>query len=225
MKRKISTLRFFFSTGVFFLLTACAAYDLGSSGNTFYEPPDVNAPQWGEGISLIVEKKCATCHTAATPWYKPKNTPELPNSSNPNFGLNYIALEAFFDKQNSLMSLVKKCVESTCGTENIPMPPAYATPLSPNEKTALLNFVTPLIPAATINLSETFKTNCGGCHGADGRSGPESYPKLGGPAGSPKTFEQFKTIIQNGQIGQNVMPPQPNYDISQAQSDYNFLYK
>jgi mono/diheme cytochrome c family protein len=220
MKRKISTLRLFLSTGVFFLLTACAAYDLGSSGNTFYEPPDVNAPQWGEGISLIVEKKCATCHTAATPWYKPKNTPELPNSSNPNFGLNYIALEAFFDKQNSLMSLVKKCVESKCGTENIPMPPAYATPLSPNEKTALLNFVTPLIPAATINLSESFKTTCGGCHGADGRSG--SFPKLGGPTGTAKTFEQFKTIIQNGQGG---MPAQAGYDINQAQSDYDLLYK
>jgi cytochrome c5 len=220
MKRKISTLRLFLSTGVFFLLTACAAYDLGSSGNTFYEPPDVNAPQWGEGISLIVEKKCATCHTAATPWYKPKNTPELPNSSNPNFGLNYIALEAFFDKQNSLMSLVKKCVESKCGKEDIPMPPAYATPLSPNEKTALLNFVTPLIPAASINLSESFKNTCGGCHGADGRSG--SSPKLGGPTGTAKTFEQFKNIIQNGQGG---MSKQPNYDISQAQSDYDLLYK
>ena len=220
MKIKISTLQLFLSTGVFFLLAACAAYDLGSSGNTFYEPPDINAPKWNEGISLIVEKKCATCHTSTTAWYKPKNTPDLPNSSNPNFGLNYIALEAFFDKQNSLMSLVKKCVESTCGKEDIPMPPTYATPLSPNEKTALLNFVTPLIPAATINLSKSFNDRCSGCHGADGRSG--SYPKLGGPAGSPKTFEQFKTIIQNGQSG---MPAQPNYDISQAQSDYDLLYK
>lgn len=220
MKIRISVLRLFLGTGVYFLLTACAAYDLGSSGNTFYEPPDVNAPQWGEGISLIVEKKCATCHTSAAPWYRPKNTPDLPNESNANFGLNYIALEAFFDKQNSLMSLVKKCIESKCGKEDIPMPPEYATPLNSNEKTALLNFVTPLIPAASINLSETFQDNCGACHGADGRSG--TYPKLGGPAGSQKEFEEFKIIIQNGQ---KQMPAQPNYDISKAQSDYNLLYK
>lgn len=199
------------------LVAGCAAYDLGADGKFSYEVPDPDKPAWNEGISIIVDKKCATCHTYANPWYKPKNVPELPNAENPNFGLNNIALEAFFDSKNALLVTVKKCIETACPS-NIPMPPNYATPLSESEKKALLKFLTDRIPAAApSSLSDSFKNTCGVCHGADGRTG--AYAKLGD---TKYTLEQFKNIIQNGIGG---MKAQPNYDITKAESDHAQLFK
>ncbi|NBW82447.1 hypothetical protein EBR21_11900, partial [bacterium] len=45
------------------LSSACTSYDYGSGGDFYYEVPDPENPLWNEGISELVEKKCATCHT------------------------------------------------------------------------------------------------------------------------------------------------------------------
>ncbi|MEY4065803.1 MAG: hypothetical protein RIR26_2011 [Pseudomonadota bacterium] len=218
MKIQFSVLKNCFLLGLLTVLSACAAYDLGGSGKYSYEVPDPDAPSWNEGIKIIVEKKCATCHTNQDHWYKPKNVPALANDTNPNYGLNNISEESFFEKTNATLVLVKKCIEATCGKDNIPMPPNYATPLSESEKKAVLKFLTNIIPAtAASNLSDSFKNTCGACHGADGRSG--FAKKLGD---TKYTLDQFKNIIQNGKGG---MQAQPNYDITKADADYAQLFK
>lgn len=203
-----------------FGLTTCAAYDLGKDGTTYYKIDDPESATWNE-VSFIVKDKCATCHTDEKPWYKPANTLEKPNTENPNFGLNKIGLEAFFDWRNNELANVKKCIVSQCGLENIPMPPKYATQLDDNEKTALLSFVQKLLDEKSKNdpstLSSTFQDNCAGCHGSKGEGG--SYPKL---AGTQLEIEAFKQIIQNGKGG---MKPMPNYDITKAESDLAELKK
>jgi hypothetical protein len=198
------------------ILSACTAYDFGGTGDYFYEVANPEKPSWNDGIGVVVEKKCGTCHTQSNPWYKPQNVPELPNTQNVVFGLNFISQEAFFSPENKLLPLVKKCIESTCGKDNIPMPPNYATPLSESEKKALLAYITPIIPVVVSSLSDTFKANCS-CHGADGKSG--FAPKLGTTRYS---LDEFKNIISNGIRS---MQPQPGYDLSKAESDYSSLYK
>ena len=74
-----------------FLLTTCAAYDLGKDGTTYYKIDDPENATWDQ-VSFIVKDKCATCHTDEKPWYKPENTNNRPNAENPNFGLNNLAL-------------------------------------------------------------------------------------------------------------------------------------
>lgn len=199
-------------------LVGCSTYDFGDGGTYKIEVPDEENPEWERGVSEIVALKCATCHTEKSPWYKPKNVPAYPNASNPNFGLNNISLQAFFDLENPLVTVVKRCIETTCTEgKNDPMPPNYATQLTEGEKKALLNFVKPFVKAVKSDLSESFKSTCGGCHGADGRSG--FAPKLGD---SPYDLQQFKQIIQNGTGG---MKPQPGYDIGKAEADHKLLYK
>ncbi|MEN9826155.1 MAG: Cytochrome oxidase, cbb3-type, subunit [Pseudomonadota bacterium] len=208
--------KFCFSAFVF-LLSACTSYDYGSTGDFYYEVPDPENPLWNEGISELVEKKCATCHTSANPWYKPQNVPELANAQNPAFGLNFISQEAFFDGLNSLLPLVKKCIESTCGKDNIPMPPNYATPLNASEKKALLAYITPKLPVVASNLSDSFKSSCGGCHGSDGKSG--YAPKLGT---TPYTLDAFKDVITKGK---GTMGAQPGYDLTKAEADHSIIFK
>ncbi|MFZ9520167.1 MAG: c-type cytochrome [Silvanigrellaceae bacterium] len=206
----------------FLLVNGCTSYDFGSTGDYYYGIPDAEKPAWNEGISELVEKKCATCHTQANPWYKPENVPPLQNDQNPLFGLNFIAREEFFDGLNPLLPSVKKCIESTCGKDNIPMPPTYATPLDETEKKALLAYITPKIPVVASNLSDSFKSTCGGCHGADGKSG--YAPRLGA---NPFTLDEFKDVISNGKAdtGKGGMTPQPGYDVSKAEADHAILYK
>jgi hypothetical protein len=201
-----------------FGLTTCAAYDLGKDGTTYYKIDDPENATWNE-VSFIVKDKCATCHTDEKPWYKPANTPEKPNAENPNFGLNKIGLEAFFDERNSLMLAVKLCIESEdskCGEEQIPMPPKYATQLDDNERQALLAFVNRYIPAATIELSAFFKQKCAGCHGpnGDGKNGSTGIA-IGGSKSD--TFEKFKNAYET-------LPPMPGvsngYPEEDARSDW-----
>lgn len=206
------------SFGAFFLaMCGCTSYDYGSTGDYFYQVPDPENPVWNEGISELVEKKCGTCHSPANPWYKPQNVPELPSAQNPIFGLNFISQEGFFDGLNPLLPLVKKCIESTCGKDNIPMPPTYASPLNDAEKKALIAYITPKIPVVVSSLSDSFKSVCSGCHGSDGKSG--YAPKLGS---KPYTVDEFKKIITNGT---GTMGAQAGYDLSKADGDHAILYQ
>lgn len=176
-----------------FILSACSAYDLGSEGIYKYDIGNqVENPPWENAIDVIVEKKCATCHTSANPWYKPKNV----DSSGYSKQLESIATKDFWKKGEPVMTIIKECLENVCGVEKIPMPPNYATPLSPEEKQALLNFVKPLLPEASAGFSAKF-TTCEGCHGKQG-AGQGNFPKL---AGTKLTLDQFKTIIRGGKGG------------------------
>lgn len=204
-------------------LTACAAYDLGRDGTTYYKITDPENATWEE-VSFIVKNKCATCHTDEKPWYKPGNTPEKPNSEIPNFGLNKIGLQEFFNEKNELLSAVKACIESEdskCGVEQIPMPPNYATPLNDNERKALLSFVQRFLDEKakndSTNLSQSFQSKCSTCHGSKGQG--LGYPKI---AGTSLSIEEFKNIIQNGRGG---MPAISSYDISFAEADLAKLKK
>jgi len=196
-----------------FLLTTCAAYDLGKDGTTYYKIDDPENATWDQ-VSFIVKDKCATCHTDEKPWYKPENTPEKANAENPNFGLNKIALREFWDKNNGLMSLVRQCIADVCGTEEIkvPMPPNYATPLDENEKTALLSFTSKYIPAATIELSETFQSKCAGCHGqnGDGKNGLTGNKAIG--ESQSDTFEKYKNTYKT-------ITPMPTYSADYSDAD------
>jgi mono/diheme cytochrome c family protein len=225
MKATLLTLQLMlFFTGC--LLSACSAYDLGSAGQYEYkvDEKDVANPPWDEVVSIIVEKKCATCHTTANPWYKPKNVPSLPNAANPSFGLDYIGSKDFFKADNSLLTLVKKCIEtskSTCGKENIPMPPSYATPLYDQERTILVNFVSALIPAAQPGgLSQTFLNNCSGCHPqASGYGSAASGNKKIGESRSD-TFDKYKNTYKT-------LAPMPalaaNYTDEDALADWKLI--
>jgi mono/diheme cytochrome c family protein len=208
--------------GSLVVFAGCSAYDLGNSGNYYYQIPDIENPSWDQGISALVINKCASCHTPTTPWYKPRNVSDYPNASEPIFSLSNIGSEQFFDSKNALMPLLKKCIESTCGKENnVPMPPKYATPLNEDEKTALLNFIKPFIKETTsspttANLSASFKSVCGVCHGADGRSG---FAKKIGE--TKYTLAEFQDIIQKGKGSMN---PQPNYDLTNVAADHKVLF-
>jgi hypothetical protein len=217
MKIKLLTLRTsLIATGC--LLSACSAYDLGSAGDYEYQvnEKDLANPPWEEVVSVIIEKKCATCHTPANPWYKPQNVPSLPNGTTPAFGLDYIGSKDFFKAENSLLTLVKKCIEtktSTCGKDNIPMPPNYATPLKDQERTALVNFVSALIPAAQPNgLSEFFNNKCLSCHTKD--SGYGSAASLDKKIGDSRsdTFDKYKAMY-------TTLPPMPNYATGYTDAD------
>lgn len=197
-------------------LSSCSAYDLGSAGNYYYDigADNITNPTWEGGISVIVEKKCATCHTAANPWYKPKNVDT--NTNGPK--LQNIASKEFW-KEDTIMSLIKKCLEATCGVENVPMPPKYASPLNQNEKDALINFTNKLIPAASAGFSAKF-AGCEACHATKG-AGQGTFPKL---AGTALTLEQFNAVIRAGRGG---MPKYTTTQYSDAdlESDYNELKK
>jgi hypothetical protein len=209
-----------------FLLTTCAAYDLGKDGTTYYKIDDPENATWDQ-VSFIVKDKCATCHTDEKPWYKPENTNNRPNAENPNFGLNNLALKEFWDSKNLELTNVKKCIEKVgdkepeCGLELIPMPPKYATPLDENERTALVSFTKRLLEQQAkdnpSSLSESYQNNCKGCHGAKGEGG--GFPKI---AGTTLSLDAFKQIIQNGRGG---MSAQPLYDINKAESDLAELKK
>lgn len=227
MKLFIKKTATFFTICSSYLLTTCAAYDLGKDGTTYYEFKKPEDAAWknqnGEDqLSIVVKNKCATCHTDEEPWYKPENTPEKANSENADFDLNKIGLEAFWDAKNNELVNVKKCLTGVCGLEEIPMPPKYATPLSDNEKAALLSFTQRLLDEQAKNnpsaLSTEYIENCSGCHGSKGE-GAGNYPKI---AGTTLSLDDFKDIIQNGRGG---MPKQSDYDLNQAESDLAELQK
>lgn len=227
MKLFIKKTATFFTICSSLLLTTCAAYDLGKDGTTYYEFKKPEDAAWknqnGEDqLSIVVKNKCATCHTDEEPWYKPENTPEKANSENADFDLNKIGLEAFWDAKNNELVNVKKCLTGVCGLEEIPMPPKYATPLSDNEKAALLSFTQRLLDEQAKNnpsaLSTEYIENCSGCHGSKGE-GAGNYPKI---AGTTLSLDDFKDIIQNGRGG---MPKQSDYDLNQAESDLAELQK
>ncbi|NBW83156.1 cytochrome c [bacterium] len=197
-------------------LSSCSAYDLGSAGNYYYDigAENITNPTWEGGISAIVEKKCATCHTAESPWYKPKNVDTNANSEK----LKKIATQDFW-KQDSIMSVIKECLEATCGVEKVPMPPKYATPLSKNEKEALINFAKKYTPAASAGFSAKFAT-CEGCHGSKG-AGQGTFPKL---AGTALTLDQFKAVIRAGRGGMPVYST-TQYSDADLASDHAELKK
>jgi len=227
MKLFIKKTATFFTICSSLLLTTCAAYDLGKDGTTYYEFKNPEIAAWksqnGEDqLSIVVKNKCATCHTDEKPWYKPENTPEKANSENADFGLNKIGLEAFWDAKNNELVNVKKCLTGVCGLEEIPMPPKYATPLSDNEKAALLSFTQRLLDEQAKNnpsaLSTEYNENCSGCHGLKGE-GVGNFPKI---AGTTLSLDDFKDIIQNGR---GEMPKQSDYDLNQAEADLAELQK
>ena len=226
MKIHQSIQKFFVLMSCFVLVT-CSSYDLGESGNYYFNIGEENIanPVWEKGINQIVEKKCATCHTTTTPWYKPKNVPSFPNAETPIFGLDYIGSKDFFDSKNSLLVQVKKCIEtkdSRCGKEQIPMPPNYATPLDNNERTALVNYVNALLPKAIPGeLSAHFTTNCAGCHPkASGYGSAASANKKIGESQSD-TFDKYKNTYKT-------LAPMPNnggstYTDADALADWKFI--
>lgn len=203
-----------------FVLSACSAYDLGAAGNYYYDIGAENLanPTWEGGINVIVEKKCATCHTAQTPWYKPKNVDEG------GFGkqLEGIGTKEFWKKDDPVLTVIKLCLESVCGKEKIPMPPKYATPLSQIEKQALLNYLTPLLPAVSAGFSAAFASNgCQGCHGQDGKGGIPGFPKISATALTP---EVFKSKIRDGVAGTAMRAYNAGeYSDADIQKDYEFL--
>jgi mono/diheme cytochrome c family protein len=217
MKAKLLTLKL---SLIFlgYLLSACSAYDLGSAKQVEYavSETDLANPPWEEVVSVIVEKKCATCHTTSTPWYKPKNVPSMPNTTTPVFGLDYMGSKDFYKPENNLLTLIKKCIEteaSRCGKENIPMPPNYATPLNTQERAALVKFVSTLIPAAQPgDLSQTFINNCSGCHPkASGYGSAASSNKKIGDSQSD-TFDKYKNAYKT-------IAPMPNYSANYTDVD------
>ncbi|MEY3901277.1 MAG: Cytochrome oxidase, cbb3-type, subunit [Pseudomonadota bacterium] len=200
-----------------FVLSACSAYDLGTAGNYYYDIGAENLanPTWEGGINIIVEKKCATCHTAQTPWYKPKNVDEG------GFGkqLEGIGTKEFWKKDDPVLAVIKLCLEATCGKEKIPMPPKYATPLSQAEKQALLNYLTPLLPAASAGFSAKFQ-GCEGCHGKEGKNETSKIgPKL---SATGLSLDAFKAVIRAGRGG---MPAYAvgAYSDAELEQDYNQL--
>jgi cytochrome c551/c552 len=208
--RKLLTLNL---TGLVFTLVSCSAYDLSKAGNFYYPPNNPDAPIWEDNINNIVLYKCGSCHTPATPWFKPSNTPAQINTENPNFSLERITLEAFFDEKNQeKMRIIKKCIEDVCGTEGIPMPPNFASQLSPEEKTGLINFVNKFIVQSESNLSAFFQENCSLCHGDDGKSkGSSTQNKQIGESQSD-TFEKYKNAY-------TTLAPMPNYSSGYSDSD------
>ena len=192
---------------------SCSAYDLSKAGSIYYPPTNPDSPIWEDNINNIVAYKCGSCHTSSTPWYKPSNTPAQINPENPNFSLENITLEAFFDQRNQeMMRKVKKCLEDKCGTDAIPMPPNYATQLSAEEKTGLINFVSKFIIQSESNLSIFFQDNCSSCHGDDGKSkGIATNNKQIGE-GQSDSFEKYKAAY-------TTLKPMPNYSSGYTDPD------
>lgn len=204
-----------------FILSACSAYDLGEAGDYYYRvgEGELANPPWDGVINVIVQNKCATCHTTANPWYKPKNVPPMENASNPVLGLDYIGSKDFYKAENNLLKLVKACIEtaeSRCGKENIPMPPSYATPLDETERKALLNYVKAIIPPDEApqpgGLSALFLSKCEGCHPkASGYgSGASSNKKIGDSQSD--TFEKYKNAFKS-------LAPMPSYSTGYSDAD------
>ena len=204
----------------FFVLNSCGTYDLGNAGNYYYRIDNPSAPTWGGGIGNVVINKCATCHTSSNPWYKPKNVPDFINADNPNFSLTNIGAEQFFNSSNSTLKNVKTCLEATCGKDNIPMPPNYATPLNDEEKKALLAFVTALVPASTSGLGQFFISKCAGCHGDDGKKKSGSTLNKAIGESQSDTFAKFQTTYKT-------LSPMPGYSTgytdADAQADWKLI--
>lgn len=219
-KGKNRVVNHFLTTGsvVFTQLTlaftlGCSAYDLGQAGTTFYPPTNPDQPDWEDNINNIVKFKCASCHTRATPWFKPANTPDKINEQNQNFSLNRIELEAFFDERNQeMMRLVEKCIVDVCGTEGIPMPPNYATPLNDVEKQGLVNFVKRFIVKSDSTLSAFFQDKCATCHGDDGKSRSISTNNKQIGESQSDTFEKYKNAYTN-------ISPMPSYSSGYSDAD------
>lgn len=203
---------------VAYILSACSAYDLGASGNYYFDlgKEAIDNPTWDAGVNAIVEKKCATCHTTGNPWYKPKNVPSYANEGNPAFGLEYIKEKAFFDTNNSLLALVKKCIEtkeSRCGKDNIPMPPNYATPLNDDERKALVNFVNAILPnQTTAGLSAFFVDKCSSCH-------PQASGYGSAASGNKKIGESRSDTFEKYQATYKSLAPMPSFSKDYSDAD------
>ncbi len=198
-----------------FLMAGCAAYDLGNEGKKIFPPNNVENPIWEDNIKNIVEFKCASCHTPKEPWYKPKNTPAFKNAENPNFSLENISLQAFFDEKNQeMMRKVKLCIESVCGVDGVPMPPKFATPLDEKEKQGLLNFVSKFIVKGESKLSNFFQSKCATCHGDDGKAKSAS-------TGNKKIGESQSDTFEKYQNTYKTINPMPS--LSQGYSDADAL--
>jgi len=218
-KSMLRILEITFISSLCLLMSACAAYDLGNEGKKVFPPENVENPIWEDNIKNIVEFKCASCHTPKEPWYKPKNTPPERNAENPNFSLENIALQAFFDQRNQeMMRKVKQCIESICGKDGIPMPPKYATPLDEKEKQGLLNFVSQFIVRAPSTLSQFFQSKCATCHGDDGKSkSPATSNKAIGESQSD-TFAKYQNAYKTLQA---MEPYRTGYTDEDALADWN----
>lgn len=110
-------------------LEACRSEDLGD------KKPDVVTLRgeqvgWSDGISTIIARKCATCHTAERSQFVPANTPH---------SIDGMSQEHFYQEpanRGKVAAMRHRLVD----TPKQPMPPPFATPLSDKEKAALSEY-------------------------------------------------------------------------------------
>jgi hypothetical protein len=107
-----------------FLISSCRAYDLGNRPPIEIEVDPDNAV-WSQGIQSLIAAKCDTCHQTGGSEFEP-------------YPARFYRFDLSFDEDSFRRYLVTSCHRIQLHSN--PMPPAYATPLTDNEREALLRY-------------------------------------------------------------------------------------
>lgn len=203
---------------VLLLAAGCSAYDLGDEEQANVDV-DRDDPSWDGGIGRLVELKCASCHTEDKDTFVPANTPDT---------IDDISQRGFFDPEKNAARM-RMVYRRVYGETDMPMPPEFATQLTPRERAAFKTFLeerlpkqleqkaTPCDPRGK-NLSfandvrPLVLENCAnpGCHGGED------------PGAGLPSFDDEKTLLSHKQLAleylrEGVMPPgRPNFGKTQA---------
>jgi hypothetical protein len=99
------------------------------------EPPDEvhvgTPPRWDNGVGALMALKCAVCHQVPRQEVSPKNTPD-------SFDLRYrVSSPTGLDGAAAILSEITGGILRGGSENKSAMPPAFATPLTSQERSAL----------------------------------------------------------------------------------------
>lgn len=135
--KSILNRRLLFWSIFFFTTSTCSSFDLGDEKpiETPRESVFSQDVRWGPGqnvafVQNIIAYKCDNCHGSGRSTFTPSNAPLI------NLSL--------LDKAKNLASYsfyMKRSFQRVANSPQDPMPPTYATPLTPLELESLLSFL------------------------------------------------------------------------------------
>lgn len=198
------------------LAAACGSFDYGDEKPTEILV-DAENPNWTADIQYLMELKCMNCHADPLPKFSPRDT-----------------IPIKLDDEKIFKAQAARIKARVFNSPADPMPPNFGTPLSDNEKKALMKYLDAVIAAQPepspgaggdggggdgTALSQAFVSNCSLCHKADGSG--MSGPKLRGYAKGQAAFE---TIVRMG--GSGGMPPfsdKSAYSDADLKNDHDYF--
>lgn len=118
----------------FIFLAGCRSDDLGKEKTTVIDV-NVAAPTWNNGIADLLLYKCDSCHNTIQGLFVPGNARGLKFDLSANEG-------------RFLANYAARTRARVFESQELPMPPDFATQFSEDEKAALLAYLNRRAPAA-----------------------------------------------------------------------------